>query len=106
MFGERSNNSSQRLEEIASSIEQEVIKMNPGMQLTDEPRRIMVNEKRALLYMLNGPSPFQGQKEVVVLAVVERSPSEVVSAIFVAPERDYQRFEPTFQRMLGSLQMR
>lgn len=106
MFGERSNNSSQRLEEIASSIEQEVIKMNPGMQLSEEPRRIMVNEKRTLLYMLNGPSPFQGQKEVVVLAVVERSPNDVVSAIFVAPERDYKRFEPTFQRMLGSLQMR
>lgn len=106
IFNERTSNSSQRIEELASSIEQEVVKNNPGMQLIEEPRRILVNQKRTMLYMMQGPSPFQGQKEVVVLAVVERSATEAVSAIFVAPERDYKRFEPTFQRMLGSLQIR
>lgn len=103
---ERSNNSSQRIEEVASAIAQDVVKNNPGIQVTEEPRRVMVGGKRTVLYMMNGPSAFQGQRENVVLAVVERSASDTVSLIFVAPERDYSKFEPTFKNMLNSTRMR
>ncbi|MDZ7640328.1 MAG: M48 family metallopeptidase [Bryobacterales bacterium] len=106
IINERTNPSSQRIEELASSVSQEVVKNNPGMEVTQDPQRITVNGKRALLYTMNGPSPFQGQRETVVLAVVERSATEAVSVIFVAPERDYARFEPTFKNILGSLRMR
>lgn len=103
---ERSNNSSQRIEEVASLISQDVVKNNPGIQVTEEPRRVTVNGKRTMLYMLNGPSAFQGQRETVVLAVVERSATDTVSLIFVAPERDYSKFEPAFKNILNSTKMR
>ncbi|MCZ2155725.1 MAG: M48 family metallopeptidase [Bryobacterales bacterium] len=103
---ERSNNSSQRFEEAASVISQEVIRNNPGLQLTEEPQRILVNGKRSILYMMNGPSAFQGQREDVVLVVIERSASDTVSVIFVAPDRDFSRFEPTFKNMLSSVRIR
>jgi Zn-dependent protease with chaperone function len=106
MFGVHTGNNSQYIEEIAAAIQQEVIRNNPGMQLTDEPMRIMVNGKRSILYMLSGPGPYTNESEIVILAVVERASNSAVSAIFVAPQRDYSRFEPTFQSMLRSLAVR
>lgn len=103
---ERSNNESQRIEEVASVIAQGVVKNNPGIQVTEEPRRVMVGGKRTMLYIMNGPSAFQGQRETVVLAVIERSATDTVSLIFVAPERDFARFEPTFKNMLNSTRMK
>lgn len=103
---QHTSNGSQRIDEIAASVAQDVVKNNPGMQVTEEARRIMVNNRRAMLYMMSGTSPFEGQKEVVVLAVVERGQNDAVSTVFVAPERDYSRFEPTFKNILASLQMR
>lgn len=96
----------QRLEELAGAIEQEVVRNNPGFQMTEEPMRIMVDGKRAILYMLSGPGPYQNVNETVVLAVIERKENEVVSAIFVAPERDYSRFEPAFKNMLRTVRVR
>lgn len=106
MFDVHTGDQSQHLEEIAAAIEKGVIQSNPGMQLTQEPMRLTVNNRRAVLYMLSGPGPYQGHDEVVVLAVVERGSNQAVSAIFVAPERDYSRFEPTFQQMLRSITVR
>lgn len=106
IFTERSNSSSQRIEEVAATISQDVIRNNPGLQVTEEPQRILVNGKRAVIYMMNGPSAFQGHQENVVLIVVERSATDTVSAIFVAPDRDYSKFEPTFKRILNSLQVK
>lgn len=103
---ERSNQASQRIEEVAAAIAQDVVKNNPGIQITQEPSRIMVNNKRTMFYMLNGPSAFQGQRETVILAVIERSATDTVSVIFVAPDRDYAKFEPTFKKMLNSVQIR
>lgn len=106
MIDVRSRNGSQRLEETAAAVEQEVIRNNPGLEITEEPMRILVDGRRAMLYMLAGPGPYQNVKEIVVLAVVERDANQVVTAIFVAPERDYSRFEPTFKNMLRTLKMR
>lgn len=106
MLGVHTGNASQHLEEIAAAIEQDVIRNNPGMQLTEEPMRIMVDRQRAMLYMLSGPGPYTGENEIVILGVVERGANSAVSVIFVAPQRDYSRFEPAFKEMLRSLRVR
>ncbi|MCW5966016.1 MAG: M48 family metalloprotease [Bryobacterales bacterium] len=106
MFDLRASNGTGRLEETAAAIAQEVVRNNPGLQTTEEPMRIMVDGKRAMLYMLSGPGPYQNVTEIVVMAVIERSANDVVTAIFVAPERDYNRFEPTFKNMLRTVKVR
>ncbi len=106
MFNVREGNQNQRLEEIASALEQEVIRSNPGLEITEQPMRITVDGRRAVLYMLAGPGPYQNVKEIVIMAVIERNANQVVTAIFVAPERDYNRFEPTFKNMLRAVKVR
>ncbi|MCU0229430.1 MAG: M48 family metallopeptidase [Bryobacterales bacterium] len=106
MFNVRDGNQNQRLEEIAAALEQEVVRANPGLEMTEQPMRITVDGRRAVLYMLAGPGPYQNVKEIVVMAVVERNANQVATAIFVAPERDYNRFEPTFKNMLRTLKVR
>ena len=106
MLNTHQGSNGQRLEELAGAIEQDVIRNNPGFQVTEEPMRITVDGRRAVLYMMSGPGPYENVNETVVLAVVERTSNQVVSVIFVAPERDYSRFEPTFKNMLRSLRIR
>jgi hypothetical protein len=46
----------------------------------------------------------QAQKERDQLVTIPRQDGSVVYLVFVAPESDFQRFNPTFEKMLQSIQ--
>jgi hypothetical protein len=76
---------------------------NTGMRVTRAARGSTVDGCRALTVSLSSPSPFRGQ-EVDRLVTVDRG-QDVLYLVFVAPEAEFPRLEPTFDQMLQSLRL-
>jgi hypothetical protein len=78
------------------------------LQPTGKAQRITVAGVRGRSVMMQSTSPFpdskgQSQKERDWLVTVPRNDGSVLFLVFVAPESEFQRFRPTFNRMLQSI---
>jgi len=74
-----------------------------------DAQTISVNGVQGRSVTLQSTSPFpaangQPQKERDWLVTVPQRDGSVIFMIFVAPESEFARFEPTYQAMLKSLQ--
>jgi len=83
---------------------------NPGLQVYESPRRIQVSGGEALSTVLTGNSPIQqGGRPLPErdwLVTMARPEGGMLHVVFIAPERQFAQLEPTYQRMLDSLQVR
>jgi predicted Zn-dependent protease len=80
-----------------------------GMQALGKPTPVTVAGVQGRSVNLQSTSPFadakgQPQKERDRLVTYPRPDGSVVFLVFVAPEADYQRLNPTFEKMLQSVQ--
>ncbi|HVP44004.1 MAG TPA: M48 family metallopeptidase [Terriglobales bacterium] len=99
------------LQSVTQQIVQSLTQGNAGMRQTSGLEQIRVNGVPGMSADLSGPSPVldsRGQPlpEHDWLVTLQRPDGSVLYAVFVAPERDYARLEPTFVNMVRTLRVR
>jgi hypothetical protein len=77
---------------------------NPNLRVIEQ-RGMKLGGRSALSTLLETDSPLQGQKERDLLVTTRQSDS-LFSLIFIAPESSFDAYEPTFDAMLQSLELR
>jgi beta-barrel assembly-enhancing protease len=84
------------------------LKQNGGLQPTGDAQSITVAGTEGRSITLQSASPFaapdgQPQKEKDWLVTVPQPDGSLLFFIFVAPQKDFPRFQPTYQAMLKSV---
>jgi hypothetical protein len=84
------------------------MKQNEALQPVGEARPIAVGSLQGRSVLLQSISPFpatngQSQKERDWLVTVPQRDGSVIFMVFVAPQSDFERFQPTYEAMLKSL---
>lgn len=83
---------------------------NPGLRIYNSPRMIRVAGLEGRSTMLQGDSPIkQGDQPVRErdwLITLPRPQGGVLYLVFIAPENQFSQLQPTYQKMLDSLQVR
>jgi len=79
------------------------------LQTMGKATDVTVAGVRGRIVNMQSTSPFpdakgQSQKERDRLVTIPRQDGSVIFMVFVAPEQDYERLSPTFERMLQSVQ--
>jgi len=74
---------------------------NPSASLVGAAQSVRVGGMNGLLTMMRGDSPFGGAETDAVVTVVR--PGGLFYLVWIAPEKDYTRLEPSFRQMLNSL---
>ncbi len=81
-----------------------ILKTNPAMKMVrDSERRDRIDGAPSLSVVLSGRSPVTRQEERITLFTREVDDDHIVYALFIAAERDYERLNETFNRMISSL---
>jgi hypothetical protein len=85
------------------------MEQNDGLEPVGEARPIAVNGIEGRSVTLQSVSPFsaangQPQKERDWLVTVPQADGSVIFMIFVAPQSHFERFQPTYEAMLKSVQ--
>ena len=91
------------LDQATQSLIQEFRQSNPTLRDAGRSRRLKVDGRQALLHTLQSESPFGGS-EVDLLLTVEH-PRGLYYMIFVAPQQQYPRHQPIFERMLSTVRL-
>ena len=81
------------------------------LQQLDEPHPITVGGTESRSTFLESPSPFadadgRPQKERDWLVTVPRRDGSMIFMIFIAPEADFAQFQPTYEAMVRSVQLK
>jgi hypothetical protein len=87
------------------------IQQNNELEQLGKPEPITVGGVEGRSTFLRSPSPFpdangQTQPERDWLVTVPRHDGSVIFMIFVAPQADFDRLQPTYQAMVKSVQFR
>jgi Zn-dependent protease with chaperone function len=83
---------------------------NDGLEPQGDPQPISVAGTQGRSVMLHSASPIPGangqtQPEQDWLVTVPRSDGSAIFMVFVAPQSEFARFQPTYEAMLKSLQL-
>lgn len=95
------------IDDVTSRLVQDM-QQNNGLQPVDNAQPISVGGIQGRSVNLQSTSPFpaahgQPQKERDWLVTVPQRDGSVIFMIFVAPESEFVRFQPTYQAMLKSV---
>ena len=97
------------LDQATQALVQNMEQGNPGLQASGSPKGASVNGMQARSQMLMGNSPVEQNgkplREQDWLVAIQGPNNQLVYAVFVAPQRDFNRLKSTYQRMLRSLQL-
>jgi len=104
-YGTSQGDAQQRrlLEQSTERLLEELRHSNPGMRILRRQDEIRVDGQRAISIYLSSDSPLGG-RETDWLVTVQR-PQGLLFFVFVAPDRDFQSFDDTFQSMLESVRL-
>lgn len=98
------------LNDVTQSLIQNLQETNPGLRIYDSSRKIQIAGGEALSTMLQGNSPIAQNGRALPerdwLITLRRPEGGMLHLVFIAPEPDFPRLLPTYQRMLESLQLR
>ena len=104
------NVDSTSLNDATEGLIQNLQNTNPGLHVYDSPRRIQVAGKDALSTMLEGSSPIREGNQPVPerdwLITLARPEGGMMHLVFIAPENRFSQLQPTYQKILDSLQVR
>ncbi|HKN77240.1 MAG TPA: M48 family metallopeptidase [Candidatus Acidoferrum sp.] len=74
---------------------------NPKMKIARQPGRVRVNGQPGLSTYLDNGSPAGGAETDWLITVIR--PEGLVSFVFVAPQKDYEKYDKTFASILDSV---
>ena len=97
------------IDDVTAQLVQQM-QQNNGLEPLGRAQPITVAGVEGRSIMLKSTSPFQGpngqpQQERDWLVTVPQRDGSIIFMIFIAPESDFRRLEPTYQAMLQSMQM-
>ena len=92
------------LEDATDQLIDDLRHSNPGMRIARRHERVRLASERALSTYLVNDSPVGGRETDWVVTVLR--PEGLWYFVCVAPEREYDDYERTFQRMLNSVRFR
>jgi HAMP domain-containing protein len=108
--GFKPQNGTSSLEQATNELATYLQRSNPQLRPAGNIQRMNINGTPADTVNFIGPSPLQGSNGPLVerdtLVTVPRPDGSVLFMMFIAPERDFNRLSPTFQRMLQSLRVK
>jgi hypothetical protein len=98
------------IDDVTSELVKQM-KQNNGLQVLSNAEPITVNGIQGRSVLLESTSPFlnangQPQKENDWLVTVPQRDGSVIFMVFVAPQTDFSRLEPTYRAMLRSMQLK
>jgi hypothetical protein len=107
--GVSAKDQSMTIDQITDEIVRNFQSGGSDMQTIGKPTQVKVAGAQGRSVMMQSTSPFpdakgQAQKERDRLVTVPRADGSVIFLVFVAPESDFERLSPTFDRMLNSVQ--
>jgi predicted Zn-dependent protease len=98
------------LRDAVQQLTEQVLRSNPDFRQAGSPQDERVNGRNAVAVALSGKSPLQSsnwpEPERDLLVAVQRDDGSLFYTVFVAPEKDFSRLQPSFQQMLKSLRLR
>ena len=98
------------LNDATQSLIQNLEQTNPGLRIYDSPRKIQVAGTDALSTMLAGKSPIEKDGQPLAerdwLVTMQRPQGGMLHIIFIAPEPQFSQLQPTYQKMLDTLQVK
>jgi beta-barrel assembly-enhancing protease len=98
------------LDEVTQAILQQLGQSNPDMKQAGNAQRVNVNGAPAIVVPVTSTSPLRtsgGQqvRERDLIVTVQRPDNSILLLVFVAPEQDFSRLQPTYESMLNTLQV-
>lgn len=90
------------LEKDTQTLIDGLAQQNSNLRAIEQPQRVIVGNRRALVTKLSSDSPYAGLREVDVLITVDLD-NELFYVICVAPLPDYPALEPIYQKMVRTL---
>jgi beta-barrel assembly-enhancing protease len=83
-----------------------ILRTNPTMEMVrNSERRDRIDGAPSLSVILSGRSPVTKQEERITLFTRAVADDHIIYALFIAAERDYERLNETFNRMISSLKV-
>ena len=96
----------QATQQVIHSLQQD----NPGMRVASEISHVDVNGAEGRSVYLSGNSPVQANGQALPerdwVVTLPHPQGGLMYLVFVAPERDFNQLQPTYQKMLESLRLR
>jgi Zn-dependent protease with chaperone function len=97
-------NKNAKIEDATAALIKSWQQSNPSMRIISQ-NRIKVRGRKGLSSVLENDSPLAGQKETDQLVTVPGS-GVVIAVVLIAPKSEFNAYQPTFQRMINSLDVR
>jgi beta-barrel assembly-enhancing protease len=94
------------LEEANAKFVQEQIAVNPDFRIVRAPQAINFGGRRGYATMVAGPSTVTGVVEVDVIHTTATSDGRLFYVITMAPEDEWQAYQPAFEEILRSLRLK
>jgi hypothetical protein len=107
--GVTAKDQSMTIDQVTDEIVRSLQSGSSDMQTIGKATDVKVAGVRGRTVNMQSTSPFpdakgQAQKERDKLVTIPRQDGSVIFLVFVAPESDYERLSPTFEKMLQSVQ--
>jgi Zn-dependent protease with chaperone function len=84
----------------------QILRTNPNLEMIrDSERRNRIDGAPSLSVVLSGLSPVTRQEERITVFTRGIPDDHVIYALFIAAQRDYERLNETFNRMISSLRV-
>jgi predicted Zn-dependent protease len=109
LVGNRANADASSLDDATQQLAQSLQQDNPGMKISGQMKSISLKGMQGRSLELTGNSPLQQNGRALPerdrLVTLPRPQGGLLYLVFIAPERDFNQLQPTYQKMLDSLQM-
>src|SRR5579872_3359479 len=97
------------LQDATQSLIQNLQQTNPGLRIYDSPRKVQIAGVEGFSTMLAGNSPVKNGDQPLAerdwLITLPRTQGGMLHLVFIAPENQFAQLQPTYQKMLDSLQL-
>jgi hypothetical protein len=99
-------NAQRDLQRATDAFINSLMQSNPRLSQPSAYQNISLDGRRALQASLGNVSDVTGANEVIHLITTQMRDGNLLYAIAVAPQNQFDDYRPTFQRVLGSLRIR
>ena len=93
------------LEAANAQFVQQQIDVNPDFRIARSPQPIDFGGRRGFATVVAGPSAITGVVEIDVIYTTATSDGRLFYLITMAPEDEYQSYQPTFEQIISSLRL-
>jgi beta-barrel assembly-enhancing protease len=110
VIGGAQNANAGSLDQATQDLVQNLQQSNPGLQASGNPQNIQVNGVQGKSVNLTGNSPLQQNGQPLPerdwLITVPRQQGGLLYMVFIAPQKEFSQLNPTYKKMLQSLQVK